>query len=225
MNNYEKSIGLKTIWLTLVRRFKYILLIFIPLALVSLLVINVGISKNYQSSVTFTKTSGTINATTEYPPLQAKILDADVLTTVATNLETNNVAHKNGSKITVAEIKSGITFGSMATSGATSFTFSFKSSDGSIVQPFLAEYSDVVFNLPGINADVNNPTYKISSPASNPTDLSASKKKKYLLIAVAASLVVALAIPFIDEIISDEVYDKKDVMALGSNAFELKASK
>ena len=35
MEKYEKSIGLKTIWLTLVRRFHIILLIFIPIALIS----------------------------------------------------------------------------------------------------------------------------------------------------------------------------------------------
>ena len=223
MNNYEKSIGLKTIWLTIVRRFKYILLIFLPLLFVSFLVTNFGITKVYQSTVAFTKTSGTINATTEYPPLQAKILADEVLTSVAENLKTNEVTHKNKKEITASEIKAGITFGSIATSGAVSFSFSFKSTDASIVQPVLTEYSNVVFNLPGVNADVNNPTYKITSAASTAKNISSAKK--YFLIAVAASLVVACAIPFVDEIISDEVYDRKDIEMLGSSAFELKTSK
>ena len=107
MNNYEKSIGLKTIWLTIVRRFKYILLIFVPLLLVTFLVTQFGITKNYQSSVTFLRTSSTI-ATADYQRLQAAIIDADVLTTVSfkdANDAGNKAAQNNSTVYTQQEIR------------------------------------------------------------------------------------------------------------------------
>ena len=52
MEGYEKSICLKTIWLTIVRRFEYILLIFVPIALATLIVTRFVLKKTYQSTVT-----------------------------------------------------------------------------------------------------------------------------------------------------------------------------
>ena len=53
MEKYEKFIGLKTIWLTFVRRWKIVLIIFVPAALATLIVTQFFIPKQYQSSATF----------------------------------------------------------------------------------------------------------------------------------------------------------------------------
>ena len=63
----------------------------------------------------------------------------------------------------------------------------------------------------------------ISKAASSPSDVSGTNK--YLIIGIAAGAVLALGLAFVDEIISDEVYDRRDVELLGSPSFEITASK
>ena len=63
----------------------------------------------------------------------------------------------------------------------------------------------------------------ISSSASN--SVSVGKGKTYLLIGLAASAVLGLGIAFMDELISDEVYDEDDLALLGSSSYGLLVSK
>ena len=63
----------------------------------------------------------------------------------------------------------------------------------------------------------------VDNPAS--AGVKNSKENRYFLIAAAAGLVVALAVPFVYEIIADEVYDAKDITDWGVPATLIDASK
>ena len=117
-----------------------------------------------------------------------------------------------------AEIKAGMTFSSLNTSSTSvSITYTHKNSSYTVaVANALAKA--VVDNMAG-----KLPGVKVTSEATGNSETSGWKK--YLLIALAADFVLACGLPFIDEIISDEVYDKKDIEALGCEGFELSVSK
>ena len=56
MEPYERNISLRTIYITLLRRIEVILLIFIPVALISFIVTNFGMQKQYTSSMVIRRT-------------------------------------------------------------------------------------------------------------------------------------------------------------------------
>ena len=98
------------------------------------------------------------------------------------------------------------------------FSFSFQSADKSITQKVLNELAkNAVANLKIYEYKDMTVVNEASSPIKN------GKEQTYFLIALAAGFVVAFGIPFVDEIVSDEVYDKYDIEALGFSAFEVKA--
>ena len=224
MDRYERIIGLKTIWTTIVRRWYVFFMIFIPVALISYIVTDKLLAKSYVSSVSFSRGAGTTISTAQHTVMQTYITDTT---------ENKEDPTKSGAiaravaalvqeeiTITAADIKAGISFNSM-TNGAASFTVIFTSKNQAMVQPILKAVSEfAVENMKnaGIN-DYKNAT--IVSPASAPTKN--SKERTYFLIALVAGFVVAFGIPFVDEIVGDEVYDKKDIENLGCSAFEVKA--
>ena len=222
MEKYERNIGLKTIYLTFARRFLYIILIFIPLGLVSFLAIHFGITKNYQSSSIVQK--DTVFQAAHYQTFNSIVLSEANTKEVADNLVAANVTHANSSEITASEIKAGLSL-SAFNSGSQSIniTISFKSTDQSITKKVLDEVAATSVKS-ALTKDAS--TFKgltVSSPASEGQDISSIKK--YMLIALAADVVISLGIPFVWEIISDEVYDKDDVESLGCEGFTLKLSK
>ena len=218
MNNYEKSIGLKTIYLTIIRRWKIILFLFIPIALVSFVVTNFFMTKTYQSSVTVSK--DTAFSATHFDKFKTALKSSDLATTVADALKEDGTKHSNGNEITASEILSGLSFTTPATT-AVSATFSFQSTDNTITQPVLAKFADSA--VESIKAVSEFKGIKVTSTAS--AAVKNSSERKYLIIGIAAGAVVALGGAFIYEIISDEVYDKGDVEMLGCPAFELKVNK
>ncbi len=224
MENYEKSIGLKTIGLTFLRRFHMILIIFLPMALASIIVTQFLLTKTYQSSVTMSRGAGTTITTSQYTVMQTYIRDSSVnaedhtkdgaVAKAVTKLESQGI------KITANDINKGLAFPS-AKDGAISFTFSFTSINSALVQPVLKAVSEsAVENMSLIEGYKNT---RIESAASGATKN--SKEKTYLIIALVASAVVALGVPFVYEIVSDEVYDRKDIESLGCEGFVLTASK
>ena len=62
MQKYEKTIGLKTLSLTILRRWKAILIVFIPSSIIVLIVTQFFIPKQFQSSVTLLNNTN-LNAT------------------------------------------------------------------------------------------------------------------------------------------------------------------
>lgn len=225
MDRYEKQIGLKTIYLTLARRFHIILLIFIPIALVTFIVTNFMLTKTYQSSITLNR--GAIITAAQHQVMQNYVMDTTsdetrpgAIYTTSLNLKEAGVKHANGNEITVAEIKSGLSFPSLATNSITC-SFSFTSSDSSITQKVMNELAKnaVAYLKSERNATRNdyvNLTYSDATPASKN-----SSENKYLLIGIAAAVVLALGIPFIYEIVTDQVYDKDDIISFGGDAFTL----
>lgn len=226
MNNYEKTIGFKTIWTSIIRRWHIFLMIFVPVCLVSLLVTNVFFVKTYISAIAISR-GGIINAT-HYAIIQNYVTNTSskdgnegAVYITALNLKEEGFTHKNGSEITVNEIYSGISFRALETN-ALEVSFSFQSTDSSITQKVLNELTkNAINNLKVSGAADYNQMSIVGDGASSP--VKNSKERTYFLIALAAGFVVAFGIPFVDEIVSDEVYDKYDIEALGCSAFEVKA--
>ncbi|MBO6280352.1 MAG: hypothetical protein J6M95_02090 [Bacilli bacterium] len=213
---YEKSIGLKTIWLTFVRRWKSILLILIPLAAISFAAVKILIKPTYSSTVSITKNAAAALSAADHNNIVACYNDNEVIAATVELLATDEY------KITVdaSFIKSGLSAATFATNeAAVKITFTSKAKTD----------TQKILNALSVKAIEKIKTGTYSLPNAKAGEASATKEssnaKKYLLIALAASVVVALAIPFIDEIISDEVYDKKDIEFLGCEGFEIDVSK
>lgn len=195
-----------------------ILLIFIPLFLISYLVPTRALPKEYTSTAIF-EYNGAIPQSSY--SLMTNRLKADaIFESVAENLAAEGekkLVHENGKPITSSEISRGLSFSSF-TSNMVSFTISFKSNDSTIVQGVLTEYTFVA--LEAIHEAY--PNLQLSREASKETKT--SNENRYFLIGAAASLVLALGIPFVYEIIADQVFDDKDIKAFGLEGFELRAS-
>ena len=214
MEDYEKSIGLKTIWLTIVRRFEYIIFIFIPIAVVSLVVTQFVLKKTYQSTATV---SLNVSFTApNYSVFQNYVTNSEVLDATVNKLNEKGISVKKD------EITTGLSFGPFVTNSI-SLSLLFQSTNKNLVQPVLETLSEVsVSYAKEKNASLfgSMNITKAATPAAKN-----SNENKYLLIGLAAGLVLACVIPFIDEIISDEVYDAKDIQQFGCEGFELNVSK
>lgn len=195
-----------------------ILLIFIPLFLVSYLVPTRVLKKEYTSTAVIENNAAIAQAT--YSLITNRFKADAIYESVAENLAAEGekkLVHENGKPITASEISSGLSLSSYA-SNMVNFTISFKSSDSTIVQGVLAEYTSVALEV----THEAYPNLKLSREASK--GAKTSNENKYFLIGAAASLVLALGIPFVYEIIADQVFDDKDIKAFGLEGFELRAS-
>ena len=221
MENYERTISLKTIWLTLVRRYDGILFIFLPILLASFLVTNFMITKTYQSSVVVNNTVYvTQQQHSQFSSLALKT--SETATTTANNLKAAKIKHANGAEISASEILGGVNLAAFA-SNSLSMTITFQSTDSSITKYVLDEVAkvavakavEVVSGLGGLTvADTGASAAKKNS-----------KDTQYFLIAAVAGLVVALGVPFVYEIFADEVYDAKDIQSWGVPASLIDCSK
>ena len=218
MENYEKEISLRTIYLTFARRFGGILLIFLPIVLASFLVTNFMITKTYQSSASISNTAVISAAQYQYLSLEAK--KNTTLTTAATNLKAAGRRHSNGAEIAVSELSSGLSIATLA-SNSISMSVSFQSADSKITQWALDEIVKVTL----ANAKESSTAYANFSAGASSAPKKNSKETRYFLIASAAGLVIALGVPFVYEIVADEVYDDKDLKRMGIPGFVVTASK
>lgn len=214
MEKYEKAIRLKTIWLTFVRRWKIILIIFVPAALATLIVTQFFIPKQYQSSATFLNNAN-LNATT-HSAAQLQIQKEATLTKAVKYLE----ADYSITNISAGNILNGLSFTAYSAYNPGVVIFSYTSKQQKIVKPIAEALSKAA--LEELQANGFDKMV-ISSPASNPT--SVGKGKQYLLIGLAVSAVLGLGIAFVDEIVSDEVYDEDDIALLGSSSYGLIVTK
>ena len=202
VGKYEKQIGLKTIWLTLVRRWQLILCIFVPISLLSVLVTQAFMTKTYQSGfdITFsTNISGSLTG------IQNTIKNKSTTDEVSANLRTTAQLD-----ISSDYIYSNISFGKLD-SANTTFSVYFQSTNKGIVEVVAKAIKDVAV-----------PKLSSVSATSDVTEVSKnSKENTYMLIGFAIAAVFALGFPFAYEIVSDEVYDKDDVNDMGGNGFEV----
>ena len=223
INQYERNISLKTVGLTFVRRWTTILLFFIPIAAVSYIVTNHIMTKTYQSSVTLSRNAAVSAA--QYQLVQSKVKES-IPATVEALAEDNvwhpAIKHSNGSKITAAEITKGLSWTALA-SNSIYVTFSFQSSDVKIVQATLQELAEQSVETLKTDATTSKDFANVSISTQATVATKNSSEKKYFLIALAAGAVLSLGIAFLDEILSDEVYDAKDVASWGVPAFDMKA--
>ena len=237
MEKYEKIIGLKSIWLTIVRRFVVAIIVFAPIALATIVYTQFFITKTYISSGTFS-TSSDINTqayASLFPPLikseetakeaereLAKLDEEGNQVFDENNQPLKATTHTDGSKITWREIQNGIYIASSVSATTRLISFSFQSTDSKICQPTVQAVLDVLNGKEIMNGSTKV-TLSISKMASSVSKN--SSENKYLLIGLAAALVLGLGFAFIDEIVSDEVYDKKDIELLGCDGFEITVNK
>lgn len=206
MDTYEKSIGLKTIWLTIIRRFKIILLFFIPIVLVSFLGTKKVFKTSYQASMSI-KMGGATISQDNHGKLMNFVTSDDTKAKVSENL----AKKENPINIEASAINLSYTTWK---SGITSISVSFKSSNKTVATEVMKELKTYVSD-PANYADAAK--YQFNEPSTQ----TISKQKKYFLILAVLGAVVSFGLAFYDEISSDEVYDAKDVKAFGGDAFEI----
>ena len=214
MEKYEKTIGLKTIWLTFVRRWKIILIISVPAILATIIVTNFFVPNRYQSSTSFLNNAN-LNATTH----NAAQLQIQKEATLQKAIEYLEVDYSITS-VTASNILNGLSFTAFNSSNPGIVKFSYTAKQQKIVKPVteaLSKASLEELHTNGFEKMI------VSSPASNP--ISVGKGRQYLLIGLAASAVLGLGIAFVDEIVSDEVYDENDIALLGSSSYGLIVTK
>ena len=222
MDSYERSIGLKTIYLTFVRRYIYILIIFVPILMVSFFVTNFGMRKTYQSSAVVSK-NAVFNAA-QYQTYQNIVTSDTTLKTVAEDLKAQKITHSNGAEITTGEIASGISLSAFNSSSTSiNVTLYYQSSEQGIITYVLNSVAKTSATAALAKDASGFAGIAVSSEAGTPS--MNSNNRKYFLIAVAAGAVLALGVPFIYEIVGDEVWDKNDVENLGCEGFNLKLKK
>lgn len=214
MEKYEKTIGLKTLFLTFVRRWVIVLIIFIPASLATLIVTQFFVPKQYQSSATFLNNANLTATTLNAAQLQ---IQKEATLDKAVKLLELDYSITN---ISAAGILNGLSFVSFNTSNPGIVKFSFTSKEQKIVKPVVEAVSQAA--LEELHANGFDKMV-ISAPANNPVSI--GKGKQYLLIGLAASAVLGLGIAFVDEIVSDEVYDEDDIALLGSSSYGLIATK
>ena len=214
MQKYERVIGLKTIYMTLLRRTEAILVLFFAFALASFIVTNFFIPKEYTSTAVYTNNAAITQPV--YTLMQNEIKSDLAMEAVITNLKTAKVTHENGKEITKSDVTKGLSFSGFA-SNMVSFRVSFKSAEQGVTKYVLNEISTV-------SKDVLAAKYPNLKPGEASEAAKTSKENTYLLIGVVASLVVALAVPFICEIVNYQVYQKSDIEDFGAEAFEIRAS-
>ena len=217
MIKYEKQIGLKAIKLTFLRQWFAIVCIFIPIAIASLIATSLFVSKSYSATTTISRETS-FTAEGYYNTFTNRIVAT--ATNIATNLQNNNIAHANGATITADEIVSGLSF-SKYVAGSLTSTITYSSSDRATVQPVLTELTTYCISQKDSVAEFKG--LAVSVPISQTKE--SSNSGKYLLIAIAADFVVSIGVPFLFEVIGDEVYDREDVEMLGCAGFELNTQK
>ncbi len=232
---YERTVSLKTFFLAFRKRYIEAIFLFLPVALASLVVTQFVMKKNYASSFSFS-ISGTLS-TSQYAAIKASLEDSDFSyveettgtadsTTVflypesAMQLANAGKTHSDGSKITANEIFQNISLGSFVSNSST-VSVTFASEDSAIVNDVLHVFAPLATKgLSASRADLSTLSY--SSPTAV---VKTSKENQYLLIAMASGFIIACFLPVIDEVVSDEVYDRDDIEMLGGSGYVLNTSK
>ncbi len=212
MKKYEKLISFKTLWLLFVRRWKIILVIFVPALLATFVVTQFFVPKQYQSSASLF--NNTASNTQTHSSIQLGIQKEKTLTKAVQSLET-----EYSISITTNEILSGLSCSAYDPNNPGLVKFAFVSKKQNVVKPVAdaiskAAYEELIADYPKLT---------ISAHASNP--ISVGKGRTYFLIGLVASAVLGLGIAFVDEIVSDEVYDEDDIALLGSSSYGLIVTK
>lgn len=216
MKQYEKSITLKSAWLTLIREYDVILLIFIPIILVSFVTTQVIMKKHYYSEATYYRYEGFDN--TSYASVKQSVGD-DQLPSIVNELAEAGVKHSNNNPITASELSSGITFNGFESGGY--LTFSFVTTERAIAEPTMTVVLQHSYNyLKNYDRFKGLSIAKQAQPAKRD-----GKNMKYFLIISAAGLGVALVAAFVYEVINDRVYNVADMEAFECAAIEVKVPK
>lgn len=210
MERYERSIGLRSIYLTLIRRTEMILAIFLPLFLASYVVTQYVLKKSYTSTSTISNNAAISQA--NYDLIKMKMKESTVYEKTVASLKA-----KGYSTVKIDDISSGLSFSAFS-SNMVSFTVSFTNKDTNFAKAALADYDTAAVE----NAKASFANLVISSPASEAKK--SSSEDKYFLIGAAASFVLALGIPFVYEIAKDEVFEKRDIEDIGALGFEVRCT-
>ena len=206
MQPYEKTIGLRTIWLTLVRRYKIVFLFFIPILAISYLGTKKVFKTSFQSSITIKRGGATISQDNH-----GKLMD--FMTSSDTKTKVSEALAEQEKPIRIEPSQINLSYTTWK-SGMTSINVTFASSNQTIAKEVMAAVKTYASNKDNY-ADSANFQF------SEPSVATISKQKKYFIILTALGLMVSLGLAFYDEITSDEVYDVKDVSLFTDTGFEI----
>ena len=205
MEKYEKSIGFGTLRLSFVRHFLEMGALFGLLSIGSFLAIRFSITPTYASEATISKS--TIVSSAQYELLTINIKNKETASQVATNVANRNIKHSGGTAVTQEEIYSGIFFNAYM-SNSLSLTFRFQSSDSVIVQPVMEELTNYSVETIRVSFATDFSTLVISKDASKP--IKTSNERRYTVIALGTSALVAIVTGFVLEALDDTVFDIRE---------------
>lgn len=214
--NYKESITGKTFLVAIVRRYILAILIFLISVVLAFITSRYLITKTYESSINIEKKNA-FNADQHQLVLTTATEKNNVIT-IANNLKIKNIKHANSKEITTEEIYSGTSIKSLV-SGSKYVTLSFESSDTSITKYVIAEIANVTATSLVKSGKSDFSSVVVSSDATEP--VKNSNENLYFLIIIIGGLIVSLAVPLAVEILSDRVYDKRDIEELGGQSFEI----
>ena len=214
---YEKTIGLKKILKTLIRRWKVFLIVFIPISLTATIYSQLFVKKKYSSSVTMMNDS--FFNQNQYNEICYQVLSDETITETIDRLT-------NGDQPIIIDklhLKEGISIAEYDITQRTIFTFSYSSSERNAVLPVLSVLAEVALN--NIKSNVfSNMDYE--SPVSHFTNVKkTSMDTAYLTLGLLSAFVLGCSVAFLCEVFSDEIFDKDDIETYGHSAFDLNTKK
>ena len=223
MEKYERKISFKTLFLSFIRRYDFMVMVLLPLLAVTVIFTQVINKKNYYSEVSL-KYYDSVISEDNYKKIYSIANSEGTAIAVANGLKSDNFHHANGSEITSTEILSGLSF-ERYVPNTVRFNYSFLSTDSSIVKKVLENYTDFVLYTLKTDKTTSSTLggVSIAEPPSDPK--LSNQNQKNLLLGAAVGVAASIVLGFAAEIILDEIYDKNDVESLGASGFEISLPK
>ena len=216
--NYEKRIGLNTIYLAIKRRFGVILYLLVCSALVGVIYVTSFATKEYKVSAVFT---GTAYITTQdFSELKADVSSDVAIDTTVANLNEKGLRHANGDLISSSDIKGKLTYSDLP-GNTYDFKFQLSGTDKSVLKQILNELSNVSIDIVN-NYFTSKYTYKTFSVSQSTSDpIKISKEYNYMLFIMVVGGCLGLILATTKELVSDTVYDKYEFEYYNSDVYEI----
>lgn len=217
VEKYAKTVSIKTIKLSFLKRWKFMVCFFSVITISSLIIVFAATRKSYTSTATLSKnwafTSETYNIIT-------KGINDDILENIEKSTKENNIKYSSGKDISLSDLKKGISFSALNT-GSNLLAVAYTSQDSSITVFIVNEMANCIVESYMNFANMNG--LKIYDKA---TSFSTNDNRgKIIALVMIFNIVSSFSIPFIYEIYDDKVHDKEDVQLMGGVGFELLVKK
>ena len=215
MKKYKRRISFETLILTFRRRYKVLLMLFIPLSFISFFSCQYFIEKTYLSDAVIVSNKDIYVDT--YSIFPETILSDSTANIISNVLESKDIHHSNGTHINQSEIQDGLIIDSSIKNLTKFIAFSFCSTDKTIVQSITHEVANYITSLESLNTRFGGLSIYQEASEIKKT----SKENQSTIICVALSFVASVIVSFFVEVISDEVYGNENYDIFRGTLFEL----